>query len=88
MNLLWGADVFDAPFPPLGFNMLSPPSLPQNPASFGNDVTVIDETPVKGQAKKGGKAAGVEGLVGMDVAPGAPKRCGRPPGSKNKPKNI
>jgi hypothetical protein len=82
-RLIPQTDIFNDLLPTLGFNM-PPPPLPHNPASAGNNATAVDETPVKGRAKKGGKAIDVD----VGVTPGAPKRRGRPLGSKNKPKNT
>jgi hypothetical protein len=82
------ADVFGTPVLAPGFRMPSPPFLHHNPSIAGNELTVIDDTQVKGKSKQGKNSTGVEGSVGaVEPAPG-PKRRGRPIGSKNKPKAV
>ncbi|KAF8602007.1 hypothetical protein BDV93DRAFT_509670 [Ceratobasidium sp. AG-I] len=72
--------------PPPSFDMPPPPPLSNNAASAEVGTAVVNETSAKGKTKE--QAAGVEGSVDTDAVPAAPKRRGRPCGSKNKPKEA
>ncbi|KAF8603014.1 hypothetical protein BDV93DRAFT_508771 [Ceratobasidium sp. AG-I] len=72
----------------LGSHMPPPPPLDHNLSAAEAEEIDSAETPAKGKAKKGKRATGVEGnaSTGEVAASQGPKRRGRPPGSKNKPK--
>lgn len=81
-------DVSSVPLPTLGFQMPPPPPLDHALGTAG-DKQAVDEKQVQGKVKKEKKVKVVMDSASADEAPPGPvlKRRGRPPGSKNKPKN-
>lgn len=84
------SDVFSAPRSAPNFQMPPPPLLDHASNIARDEPVVVGEAPVKGKGKKDKKVTVAEDPASTDEAPPgpAPKRRGRPPGSKNKPKTI
>lgn len=80
--------VSSALLPAPGFQMPPPPPLPCDLDTARDKQIAVEGTQIKGKAKKGVSLVGTEASTSADDVPVglAPKRRGRPPGSKNKPK--
>lgn len=81
-------DVFSAPRPVPSFQMPPPPLLDHTSNIVQDEPVVAGGAPVKGKGKKDKQVTIAENPPSTGEAPPetAPKRRGRPPGSKNKPK--